>query len=110
MHPELSIAEVKHFLLPKEDVIDSYVVEEVVNGEKVITDFFSYYTLPSSVLKHEAIKEMKVSLYGEISHIGSLRILLCAEQVSAREIDEGVPHFGQEGEPRRIQLFEHHGQ
>ena len=59
-HTELSDKEIKHFLLPKEDVVDTYVVEATVEGKKIITDFVSFYTLPSSVLKHESVKEMKV--------------------------------------------------
>jgi glycylpeptide N-tetradecanoyltransferase len=38
---------VKHFLLPQQNVIYSYVVED--KGQ--ITDFFSFYSLPSSILK-----------------------------------------------------------
>uniref|UniRef100_A0A7S3X8P6 Glycylpeptide N-tetradecanoyltransferase n=1 Tax=Strombidinopsis acuminata TaxID=141414 RepID=A0A7S3X8P6_9SPIT len=41
--------EVKHFLLPKDKVIYSYVVKDDKNQ---ITDFFSFYNLPSSILKH----------------------------------------------------------
>lgn len=62
MYPELSTSDIKHFLTPKEGVIDTYVVEETVDGKKTITDFLSFYTLPSSVLKHETIKEMKVRI------------------------------------------------
>ena len=47
IHFDWSSEEVRHFLLPQKDVIFSYVVED---GEK-ITDFFSFYSLPSSVLK-----------------------------------------------------------
>jgi glycylpeptide N-tetradecanoyltransferase len=48
--------------MPKEGVIDTYVVEETnEKKEKIITDFISFYTLPSSVLKHETIKEMKAA-------------------------------------------------
>ena len=47
--------------VPKEDIVDSYVVEEVVDEKtKRITDFVSFYTVPCSILKHEAIKEYKV--------------------------------------------------
>ena len=43
-------------------MIDTYVVEGVnEKKEKVITDFVSFYTLPSSVLKHPSIHEMKVA-------------------------------------------------
>jgi len=62
MHAELSLAEVKHFMIPKEGVIDTYVVEKTDKDKgKIITDFISFYTLPSSVLKHETIKEMKAA-------------------------------------------------
>lgn len=41
--------EVAHMLLPREGVIHSFVVE---NSEmKKITDFFSFYRLPSTILK-----------------------------------------------------------
>jgi len=43
---------------PKEDIVDSYVIE---GADKKITDFISFYTVPCSVLKHETIKEYKVS-------------------------------------------------
>lgn len=53
--------ELKHLLVPKPDIVDTYVVEEVVNEkEKKITDFVSFYTVKCSVLKHETIKEYKV--------------------------------------------------
>jgi len=47
VHFHWSSDEVRHFLLPQQDIIYSYVVEE--KGQ--ITDFFSFYSLPSSVLK-----------------------------------------------------------
>jgi glycylpeptide N-tetradecanoyltransferase len=61
VYPELSSSEIKHFFCPKENIIDTYVVEETVGekGEKKITDFFSFYTVSCSVLKHETIKEYK---------------------------------------------------
>lgn len=61
MYNLLSEKEVKHFLLPKEGVIETFVVENQVEDKKEITDFVSFYTLPSSVLKHETIKEMKAA-------------------------------------------------
>ena len=50
MHIQFKQDEVAHFLLPREWVVESFVVEDPANGE--ITDFFSFYSLPSSVLKH----------------------------------------------------------
>ena len=40
--------EVDHFFLPRQGVIHSYVVEDAHS----VTDFFSFYSLPSSILKH----------------------------------------------------------
>ena len=58
------MAEVQHFMLPKEGVLESFVVEEVAaDNTKTITDFISYYTLASSVLQHPTIKEMKVNVH-----------------------------------------------
>jgi glycylpeptide N-tetradecanoyltransferase len=42
-------AEVAHWLLPREGVFYSYVVENPES--KHITDLFSFYRLPSSILK-----------------------------------------------------------
>jgi len=90
--PELSVPEVKHFLLPREGVIDSYVVEEInEKKEKVITDFISYYTLPSSVLKHESIKEMKAAyLYYYASTKTPLKNLVRAALILAKKSDHDV--------------------
>lgn len=43
--------------MPRENVINSYVVEDT----KTITDFFSFYTLPSTILRHETHKLLKVA-------------------------------------------------
>jgi len=50
LYMEFSEDEVKHFLLPRTKVIYSYVVR---NKSNQVTDFFSFYNLPSSILKHE---------------------------------------------------------
>ena len=47
VHFHWNSEEVKHFLMPQQNVVYSYVVEE--NNE--ITDMFSFYLLPSSILK-----------------------------------------------------------
>eukprot|EP01135_Chromosphaera_perkinsii_P012399 Nk52_evm10s2657 gene=Nk52_evmTU10s2657 len=45
-----SIEEVLHWFLPRDQVITSYVVEDTETGE--ITDFFSFYTLNSTICRH----------------------------------------------------------
>mgnify|MGYP001616264800 CR=1 FL=1 len=59
MHITLTEAEVAHFLLPREWVVESFVVEDTETDE--ITDFVSFYSLPSSVLKHPTHKILNVA-------------------------------------------------
>ncbi|KAA3681170.1 glycylpeptide N-tetradecanoyltransferase [Paragonimus westermani] len=48
LHPIFSKEDFQHFFVPRDDIVNSFVVE---NENKVITDFCSYYVLPSSVMK-----------------------------------------------------------
>jgi len=57
VHIEFNQEEVKHWFLPRDKVIYTYVVVK----EKKITDFFSFYYLPSSVLKHPKHKTLHVT-------------------------------------------------
>ena len=50
IHIQFTQAEIEHFLIPREWVIESFVVEDP--KENKLTDFISFYSLPSSVLKH----------------------------------------------------------
>lgn len=59
LHFAFTQADVQHFILPRPNVIDSYVVENEQTRE--ITDFFSFYHLPSSILKHDKHKLLKVA-------------------------------------------------
>ena len=58
LHISFTEDEVAHFLLPQEWVIESYVVDD---GNNKITDFISFYSLPSSVLKHAEHKILNVA-------------------------------------------------
>jgi len=60
VHIEFDEEEVRYFLLPRDKVIYSYVVESESQPGK-ITDFFSFYCLPSSILKHEEHKTLRVA-------------------------------------------------
>ena len=48
--------EVAHWFLPRKQVVYSYVRE--AEGDGIITDFFSFYSLPSSVLQSEKHKKL----------------------------------------------------
>ncbi|MCL7024684.1 hypothetical protein MKW94_025766, partial [Papaver nudicaule] len=49
--PDFDEDDVEHWLLPTENVVDSYLVESPETHE--ITDFCSFYTLPSSILGNQ---------------------------------------------------------
>ena len=50
LHIQFTKEEIIHFLMPQDNVIESYVVQDPETDE--ITDFISFYSLPSSILKH----------------------------------------------------------
>ena len=51
MAPQLSVEEFAHVLLPRTGVVNSYVVVDYDSGE--VTDFASFYHLPSTIIGHE---------------------------------------------------------
>jgi glycylpeptide N-tetradecanoyltransferase len=57
LSPVYSVEEFKHWFLPRENVVDSFVVEQ----KGVITDFGSYYHLPSTIMNHPQHKVLKAA-------------------------------------------------
>jgi len=55
--PVMNLEEVEHWLLPQENIIDTYLVE---NGGRV-TDFLSFYTLPSTIMNHPVHRSLKAA-------------------------------------------------
>lgn len=57
--------EFKHWFMPRDNIVDSFVVEQ--NG--VITDFGSFYHLPSTIMHHPQYKVLKAaySFYNVVS-------------------------------------------
>ena len=41
-----------HTLLPRPDVVSSYVIQAPGEPDAPLTDFFSFYSLPSTVIRH----------------------------------------------------------
>ncbi|EHH25066.1 hypothetical protein EGK_08823 [Macaca mulatta] len=56
--PVMSQEEVEHWFYPQENIIDTFVVENS-NGE--VTDFLSFYTLPSTIMNHPTHKSLKAA-------------------------------------------------
>lgn len=50
--------EVRHWFLPREGVVTTYVVEQ---PDRSISDFFSFYTLSSSIIGHDQFKTLKAA-------------------------------------------------
>ncbi|KAF5840192.1 Myristoyl-CoA:protein N-myristoyltransferase, N-terminal domain-containing protein [Dunaliella salina] len=55
---KFSLEDVLHWFTPRENVVDAYVVED---GSGKVTDFSSYYNLPSTVLGHPEHSELKAA-------------------------------------------------
>uniref|UniRef100_A0AAY4CM71 Glycylpeptide N-tetradecanoyltransferase n=1 Tax=Denticeps clupeoides TaxID=299321 RepID=A0AAY4CM71_9TELE len=56
--PVMSREEVEHWLLPQENIIDTYLVE---SPEGKVTDFLSFYTLPSTIMNHPVHRSLKAA-------------------------------------------------
>lgn len=59
MAPDLDEKDVEHWLIPREDVVDSFFVESPDTHE--ITDFCSFYTLPSLIFNNPNYTSLKAA-------------------------------------------------
>ena len=58
--PIFTTADVLHWFIPQKGIIESYVVEDPSSPGK-LTDFISFYTLPSTVMNHPQHNSIKVN-------------------------------------------------
>ncbi|XP_043923442.1 glycylpeptide N-tetradecanoyltransferase 2 isoform X2 [Protopterus annectens] len=56
--PVMDEEEVTHWFLPRANIIDTYVVE---GSDGTLTDFLSFYTLPSTVMHHPIHKSLRAA-------------------------------------------------
>ena len=54
-------ADVLHWFIPQENIIESFVVEDP-DHPGTLTDFVSFYTLPSTVMNHPQHNSIKVRI------------------------------------------------
>jgi len=56
--PNFTEEDVRHWLVHQEGVVSSYVIED---ADGTVTDFFSFYTLPSTVIGNAEYSELKAA-------------------------------------------------
>jgi glycylpeptide N-tetradecanoyltransferase len=63
VHPEFTKEEIEHFFLPRDNVIESWVIPASADEKDSdeITDFISFYSLPSTVLKNPNYSDVRVA-------------------------------------------------
>ncbi|XP_065196244.1 glycylpeptide N-tetradecanoyltransferase 1-like [Sycon ciliatum] len=88
----VSLDEIRHYLLPREGVISTYVIEDLET--KKITDFFSFYHLPSSIVRSNSQGHKR--LYAAYSYYNvctthSLQDVLQSALIIAKE--DGIDVF-----------------
>lgn len=57
LRPDFSLEEFKHWVLTREDVVYSYVIE---NEEGKVTDFVSFYSLPFTIINNPLYKDLGI--------------------------------------------------
>lgn len=59
--PVFNADEFEHWFSPRENIINSYVICNDANDKSRVTDFISFYTLPSTVVQHPVHKSLKIA-------------------------------------------------
>ncbi|XP_072028638.1 glycylpeptide N-tetradecanoyltransferase 2-like [Amphiura filiformis] len=82
LSPVFSEVIVRHWFIPRDRIVNSYVVE--ADGE--VTDFLSFYTLPSSIMHHPLHKELKAAYaFYNVSTKTSMEDLMQAALILAKQ-------------------------
>lgn len=80
-------AEFKHWFLPRDDIVDSFVVE----NDGIITDFGSFYHLPSTIMHHPTYKSLKAAYsFHNVATKTPLNQLMNDMLISAKNLDLDV--------------------
>ncbi len=95
--------EIRHWLLPRPGVIDSFVATSTENADE-ITDFVSFYHLPSSILNHENETLYAAYSYYNVATTVSLEQLLKDALILAKQ--QGADVFNALDLMDNLQTFE----
>ncbi|KAL4474725.1 hypothetical protein ABPG72_002318 [Tetrahymena utriculariae] len=88
LYHKFSVEDVKHYFAPVENVIYSYVVE---SEDKKITDFFSFYCLPSTIINHPKHTQLRAAYsYYHFSTATPLKDLIYNALILAKKYDFDV--------------------
>nr|CAH7727016.1 unnamed protein product [Callosobruchus chinensis] len=86
--PEFSEEEFLHWFLPRDNIIDSFVVEDT-QGQ--LTDMVSYYMLPSTVMHHPVHKSLKAAYsFYNVSTVTPWTELMTDALISAKQLSFDV--------------------
>merc|ERR1719323_449091 len=92
LYVEFSLHEFKHWVYPREGVVNSYVVEDPETGK--LTDMISFYTLSSTVtqfVNHPTYNVMKAAYsFYNVSTKSPLEVLMKDALILAKKLDFDV--------------------
>eukprot|EP00825_Cyclidium_porcatum_P037632 TRINITY_DN4193_c0_g1_i1.p1 TRINITY_DN4193_c0_g1~~TRINITY_DN4193_c0_g1_i1.p1 ORF type:complete len:249 (+),score=53.17 TRINITY_DN4193_c0_g1_i1:77-823(+) len=91
LHQKFTEEEIKHFFLPRNDVIYTYVKTEEKEGQSKVTDMFSFYYLPSTVIGNQKYPTLRaVYSYYNIATTVSWQQLMEQALIIAKQKDYDV--------------------
>lgn len=87
LHPEFTKPELEHWIMPRKGVVYSYVRE----ADGKITDFCSFYSLPSSILRNEKYDRLEAAYcFWNVATSCTLQELMNDALIFARQKDFDV--------------------
>jgi len=88
LHPVFDHDEFRHWLFPREGVIQSFVV---CDGDGAVTDLLSFYTLPSTIMNHPEYNTLKAAYsYYNVATTVDWDVLMGDALILAKQLDFDV--------------------